>query len=336
MRLFILLFLISAIVTGLVRRHLVKRGVMDLPNIRSSHSVAVPRGGGLGIVLVFLCAVAWCSQRQVVPVRIAWALLGGGILISIVGFLDDHFKLPPWPRLIIHSLAAAWALVCLNAVRTSPFDNSSVWREWMSRSAMFVGLVWLTNLFNFMDGIDGLAATEAVSVSGLGAFLLWRNGLPDYAQVSWMLAAGSLGFLVWNWPPARVFMGDAGSCFLGFSLGVLGLFSSKANMSVIWLWLILLAVFVADSTVTLLRRVLSRTRWYEAHRNHAYQHAAQTCGSHAKVTLAVAGINIAWLFPLAWGTCRYPAAAPAFATAAFVPLLYLAFRFDAGEEAGSS
>ena len=194
-----------------------------------------------------------------------------------------------------------------------------------------MGLVWLTNLFNFMDGIDGLAGMEAVCVSGLGALLL-RNALPGYAQVSWMLAAASLGFLVWNWPPAKIFLGDAGSGFLGFSLGVLAMFSSRAGTAFLWPWLILLAVFVVDSTVTLLRRVLSQARWYEAHRSHAYQHAARLWGSHAKVTLAAAAIDIAWLFPLAWCACRYPEAAPAFAAVAIAPLVYLAFRFHGGIE----
>lgn len=336
MRLFLLLFLISALVTGGVRRYLVRHGVMDLPNARSSHAVPVPRGGGLGIVLVFLSAVVWFFQKQVVPARLAWALAGGGIAIGIVGFLDDHFRLPAWPRLIVHSLAAVWALWCLNAMRPSPFCNSGAHWGWVSRGIMLVALIWLTNLFNFMDGIDGLAGMEAVCVSGLGAFLLMRNGLPDIAQVCWMLAAASLGFLVWNWPPARIFMGDTGSGFLGFSLGVLALFSSKAGSSFLWPWLILLAAFIVDSTVTLLRRVFSRARWYEAHRNHAYQHAARAWGNHAKVTLAAAAINMGWLFPLAWGACRYPAAAPAFAGVAIVPLLYITFRFDAGLEGNPS
>ncbi len=335
MSLFVLLFLITAIVTAGVRMYLVKRGVMDLPNSRSSHVVPVPRGGGLGIVLVFVSAVVWSLQRQVVPAKLAWALVGGGIAISIVGFLDDHFRLSPWPRLITHFVAAAWALCCFDEISFSHFGNSADFGGWVGRAAALIGLVWLTNLFNFMDGIDGLAGMEAVTVSGLVAFLLFRNGLYDVAQASWMLAAVSLGFLIWNWPPAKIFMGDAGSGFLGFSLGVLALFPSKAGPAFVWPWLILLAVFIVDSTVTLLRRVLSGARWYEAHRSHAYQHAASTWGSHAKVMLAVAGINIGWLFPLAWSACRYPALAPAFATVAIVPLLYITLRFDGGREARS-
>jgi Fuc2NAc and GlcNAc transferase len=197
-------------------------------------------------------------------------------------------------------------------------------------------LVWLTNLFNFMDGIDGLAGMEAVCVSVFGGILLFHGGLASYSQLFWLLAAASLGFLLWNWPPAKIFMGDVGSGFLGFTLGTLALFSSSSNSGLIWPWLILLAAFIVDATVTLLRRMFSRARWYEAHRSHAYQHAAQAWASHTKVTLAVAVINIGWLFPLAWAASRFPQAAPAFAVVAAVPLVFITLQFEAGREQPSS
>jgi len=336
MQLFVLLFVFSALITAGVRAFLVRHGVMDLPNARSSHSVPVPRGGGVGIVVVFLSAVAWLFLRQVIPARLAWALLGGGFTIAVVGLADDRFKLAPWPRLVVHSLAAAWAVWSLDPMH--PFqlaDNNFFW-AWVSRGIAFIGLIWLTNLFNFMDGIDGLAGMEAVCVSGFGAILLFLDGLPSYARPSWMLAAASMGFLVWNWPPAKIFMGDVGSGFLGFTLGTLALFSSKAKPELIWPWLILLAAFFVDATVTLLRRIFSRARWHEAHRNHAYQHAAQAMGGHAKVTLAVAAINLGWLFPLAWAALRYPGAPPALAAVAVIPLLYIAIRFESGLERNPS
>ena len=127
MRLFALLFLISALVTAGVRMYLVRRGVMDFPGPLSSHVVPVPRGGGFGFVLVFLSALIWFLQRQVVPAKLAWALIGGGIAIGIVGFLDDHFRLSPWPRLIIHLLAAAWALWCFDDISPSHSSNGGDW-----------------------------------------------------------------------------------------------------------------------------------------------------------------------------------------------------------------
>lgn len=336
MRVFILVCLASALITAGARSFLTRHGLMDLPNARSSHAVPVPRGGGVGIVLAFQSAVAWILVSCAIPGRLAWALIGGGLAIAIVGILDDRFRLPRWPRLAVHSLAAAWAVWCLDAIQPAQLSNNGELSGWVRRCAAFAALIWLTNLFNFMDGIDGLAGMEAVCVSGLGAVLLLRDGLPNEAQLSLMLSAASLGFLVWNWPPAKIFMGDVGSGFLGFTLGTLALSSSKTNPELIWPWMILLAAFIVDATVTLLRRIFSRARWYEAHCSHAYQHAAQICGSHARVTLAVAAMNIGWLFPLAWAAWRYPAAAPLIASVAVIPLVYLTFRFNGGHERFSS
>ncbi len=336
MRLFVLVFVASALITAGIRMVLVRRGMMDLPNARSSHAVPVPRGGGAAIVVVFLSAVVWLLLRHVIPAGLAWALVGGGLAIAIVGFLDDRFSLPTWPRLVVQALAAVWDLWCLGAIQPLQSGISALLWGWVSRVAAFAALVWITNLFNFMDGIDGLAGMEAVCVSVLGAILLFLYGLPSYSQLSWLLAAAGLGFLVWNWPPAKIFMGDVGSGFLGFTLGTLALFSSRTRPELIWPWLILLAAFFVDATVTLLRRMFSRARWYEAHRNHAYQHAAQAWGSHAKVTLAVAAINIGWLFPLAWTASWFPQAAPALAAVAVVPLVYITLQFEAGREQPSS
>ncbi len=336
MRAVVLLFAISALITGCVRWLLARHGLMDLPNVRSSHTVPVPRGGGVGIVIAFLSAVAWILVRHVIVASLARALIGGGLAIATVGFLDDRFKLAAWPRIVIHSVAAVWAVWCLDGMCPAHFnDGGDLW-GWIRRCAAFAALVWLTNLFNFMDGIDGLAGVEAVSVSGLGAVLVLHDGLPSVAQLLFMLSAASLGFLVWNWPPAKIFMGDVGSGFLGFTLGTLALFSSRTSPKLTWPWLILLAAFVVDATVTLLRRLFQHARWYEAHRSHAYQHAAQAFGSHAKVTCAVAAINIGWLFPLAWAASRYQQAAPIFAAAAVVPLVYMTFRFEGGQERPSS
>jgi Fuc2NAc and GlcNAc transferase len=336
MRVFVLLFVISGLITAGVRTLFGRHGLMDLPNARSSHAVPVPRGGGIGIVVAFLSAVVWVLEMRLIPDQLAWALIGGGLAIAIVGFLDDCFKLAPWPRLFVHSLAAAWTVWCLDVVHSAQFSNSGDFSGWIRRCAAFAALVWLTNLFNFMDGIDGLAGMEAVCVSGLGAVLLLRNGLPSGAQLSLMMCAATLGFLVWNWPPAKIFMGDVGSGFLGFTLGTLALFSSNADSKLIWPWLILLAAFFVDATVTLLHRMFARARWFEAHRSHAYQHAAKASGSHAKVTLAVAAINIGWLFPLAWVASRYSDAAPIFAAVAVIPLVYLTLRFEAGRDWAAS
>jgi Fuc2NAc and GlcNAc transferase len=150
--------------------------------------------------------------------------------------------------------------------------------------------VWLTNLFNFMDGIDGIAGGEAVSVGVVGGLLLLASGASELAGTALLIAAASLGFLAWNWAPARIFMGDVGSGFLGFTLGALAIASDRVAAVPILVWMMLLGVFIFDATVTLLRR-LRRERFYEAHRRHAYQRAVAAGASHGTVTGFVLMLN---------------------------------------------
>jgi Fuc2NAc and GlcNAc transferase len=194
-----------------------------------------------------------------------------------------------------------------------------------------VALVWVTNLFNFMDGIDGIAGAEVLFISVAGAWLNWREqGDFHLTEGTLCLAAASGGFLVWNWPPARIFMGDVGSGFVGFTIAGLGLMISQHSAIPIEVWVILSGVFVVDATVTLIRRVYRRDRWFEAHRTHAYQHLAIRCKSHLRVTLSIAIINVVWLLPWAILATRNPPNALWFLAAALTPLAVLALIFNAG------
>lgn len=324
-------FLTSALVTALVRRHLVRRRVLDIPNARSSHSVPTPRGGGASIVLVFLLAVLLFMQRGAISTGLGKALTVGALAVAVAGFLDDHFRVSARLRLLIHFAAAGWALWQLNGMGPLHLGWISWDWGWVGQVVALVGLVWMINLYNFMDGIDGLAGVEALCASALGGLLLAWSGLGGLAEAALVLAGASAGFLLWNWSPAKIFMGDAGSGFLGFVFGVLAISSAKERPWLLWPWLILLAVFIVDSTLTLMRRLITGARWYEAHCSHAYQHAARRWGSHSKVTLTIAAVNVAWLFPLAWGACVWPAGGPLFAGVALAPLVYLAFRYDGGQ-----
>jgi Fuc2NAc and GlcNAc transferase len=145
-----------------------------------------------------------------------------------------------------------------------------------------------------------------------------------------LLAAATLGFLVWNFPPAKIFMGDAGSGFLGLMLAALSLQAAVLRPVLFWCWVVLLGVFVVDATVTLIRRLLRGERVYEAHRSHAYQHAAIAFGAHRPVTLAVAAINVCWLLPWALAIAAGWVAGVVGLVLAYVPLVALALRFRAG------
>ena len=181
-----------------------------------------------------------------------------------------------------------------------------------------------------MDGIDGLAGSEGVFVAAGLAVLMRLAGAANLQWMCWILAACCLGFLCWNMPHARIFMGDVGSGFLGYVFGAILLMSSTRTIHLITVGSILLAVFITDTLVTLMRSVIRRTRWYEAHCEHAFQHAALKYGSHFKVTMGITAINLLWLFPIAFISCMRPGSAPLMLIAAYIPLIGLVFYFHAG------
>jgi Fuc2NAc and GlcNAc transferase len=326
----IAIFFSTLLLTGVVRHYALSRELLDVPNERSSHNLPTPRGGGVAIVTVFLVALilSWMLGR--VDGYFVLAVAGSGILVAAMGFWDDHGHIPQQWRLLAHFVAALWALFWLeddlaSGVLAFPFDI--VWFRWLLAS---VFLVWVLNLFNFMDGIDGIAGSEGVFISSAAAFLLWVSGADDggASVVFAALSASVLGFLVWNWPPAKIFMGDVGSGFLGCILGVMA-YASMSEVS-FWSWLILFGVFVVDATVTLVRRILRGDRWYEAHRSHAYQWASRRWG-HLKVTIVVSVINCCWLLPMALIAHQYPKWAAEVAVFALLPLIIAAGVLGAGK-----
>ncbi len=286
--------------TGRLRDYAVARHILDIPNVRSSHAVATPRGGGLAIVVTTLAALAVLGGANLLPWDVVAGLVGGGALVAIVGSADDHWHLPPSWRLLGHFAAATWILSCFGSLPAVPLPWRVVEVSGLGYALAALYLVWVLNLTNFMDGIDGIAAVEAITVSACGAVL---GLVVSPGSTAWLapvaLASATLGFLVWNWPPARIFMGDAGSGFLGLMLAAFSLQATSTAPVLVWCWMILLGAFVVDATLTLVRRVARGERFYEAHRSHAYQHAALRYGTHLGVTLGIGLINVCWLLPLA-------------------------------------
>ena len=323
-------FAVSALLTWALRRYALLRGVLDVPNSRSSHQVPTPRGGGLAIVVAFLLSVTAITALGQLSLSTAIALLAAGTITAAIGFWDDHAPLSARWRLAAHFLAAAAALAALGGMPTMPILGIAALSGWITQVFGALMIVWLLNLYNFMDGIDGIAGVEAVTVCAGGAAVALVVEYPAGALACLLLAAASAGFLVWNFPPAKVFMGDAGSGFLGVVFGVLAVDAARHAPALLWCWLILLGAFIVDATVTLLRRLLRGERVYQAHRSHAYQHAARTLGAHRPVTLAVGAINVLWLLPLALlvaaGRLRGEFALPI----AWLPLFALAIRWRAG------
>jgi Fuc2NAc and GlcNAc transferase len=323
--------IVTGLLTGLIRDRALRRGVLDLPNERSSHSTATPRGGGAAIVLVVSAAALLLQWLGALPSGLSAVLLGGGLAVALVGFLDDRRTLPPGVRFAVHLVAAAWALWWLGGLPPLRLGAQVVNLGWPGQALALAGIVWVLNLFNFMDGIDGIAAAEAVFVSLAGTMLgLLVGTAPGVPAFAWIFAAACAGFLFWNWPPARIFMGDVGSGYLGYVIAVFALAASHSDAAAVWVWLILGGVFFADATLTLVRRGARGERVHEAHRTHAYQHFARRWKSHRHVTLAVSAVNLLWLLPCAALAAMRPAYAAWLVLVALVPLAALAFAAGAG------
>lgn len=320
---------LSWALTGYFLSFAIYRGIMDVPNERSLHSTPTPRAGGVSFVLIFVCAVLTLRLLDLLSAREVLGLTCG-ILVAAVGYWDDQVGLTPAFRIVVHFAAAILAVGCLRPLPSFGFASGLL--PWPLFALLVVGaLVWLTNLTNFMDGIDGLTSIEAITTAAFcGMMMTHRTGLSGLAVLFFAFAAAVAGFLVWNWPPAKIYMGDAGSGFLGFTIGLMSYIAICQKQMTLWQPLILYGVFVIDATLTLCTRILAGERWYAAHRTHAFQHAALRWG-HQRVTLAVAAINVFWLGPFSLLADRWPSRGLLFVASAWTPLVIGALWLRAGK-----
>ncbi len=277
---------VTAIAVGLVRQILLRHQILDHPNERSSHLGATPRGGGIALVAILL--PAWLlAVLRVDPDDCSWQIAAGVLGLAAISWLDDIRGVGPFPRLFVQIIVAATAVAVLKA----PVFQGLLPPLLDNVAAVFL-LVWFINLFNFMDGIDGLSAVEAAAI-GLGLFLiglvLGKFGVGQWQGLA--IAGAALGFLIWNWSPARVFLGDVGSIPIGFMLGWLLL--QAASQGAWAAALILPLYYLADGTITLLRRLIQGANVLAPHRQHFYQQAVRRGHSHAKVAGLVAALNVA-------------------------------------------
>ncbi|WP_440973095.1 MraY family glycosyltransferase [Pseudomonas koreensis] len=323
-------FVASWFLTLLLRRYALAKSLIDIPNARSSHSIPTPRGGGVAIVISFACALVFMWKLEMVTTLDFYSLLGAGLLVAVIGFADDHGHIAARWRLLGHFFAASWAVFWLNGLPPLEFFGSTVYLGWSGNVLAIIYLVWMLNLYNFMDGIDGLAGAEALSASVGGAFIYCLAGHTAIAWAPLMLAVAAAGFLCWNFPPAKIFMGDAGSGFLGLILAILSISAAWVAPQLLWVWIILLGVFIVDATWTLLRRLIRRDAVSQAHRSHAYQHASRLFQSHKKVTVAIIAINLLWLWPIALLVGLQHLDPLLGVPLAYIPLIIAAYRLKAG------
>ncbi len=326
-------FACSWIATGAMRRYALQKRLLDIPNPRSSHSAPTPRGGGVAIAIAFFAAAAALALFGHLDVRVLAALFAGGGMTAAIGFMDDRRPQSARVRFGVHFAAAMSVFMLVGGIPEQTLAHWGMHGSLLGGLLAVIAMVWVTNLYNFMDGIDGLAAGEAVFIAGAGALLYWYGG-GDLGLSAAMLclAAASLGFLLWNWPPARIFMGDVGSGFLGFSLAALGLAASQKAALPIEVWVILGGVFFVDATLTLFTRIVRGARWFEAHHAHAYQHLARRWNTHLPVTVLVIMIDVCWLLPWAICATKFPVHALGILAAALAPLVAFAIACGAGFE----
>lgn len=317
--------------TGVLQRYARAKNLIDIPNERSSHQIPTLRGGGLSIILVLLLSFLFVLLFFPSLQELVWATVGAGVCVGLVGFWDDHRHISARWRLLAHFVAVFLALVTLGGLPPIIMLGYSVDLGWAGIPLSAIYMVWLLNLYNFMDGIDGIASVEAITV-GIGAsFVTWMVAPDSPAwQLPLLVTCASAGFLIWNYPPAKIFMGDVGSGFLGVVFGVISIHASWIAPQLFWCWLILLGVFIVDATVTLIRRFLRRDWLYEAHRSHAYQYASRVVGGHLPITLSVGLINIFFLFPVSVLVGLQVVDGVIGVIIAYLPLLCLSLYYKAG------
>ncbi|HKL53390.1 MAG TPA: glycosyltransferase family 4 protein [Wenzhouxiangellaceae bacterium] len=282
------LALIAALVlTPLMRWYSLRRGLIDQPGARRSHSSPVARGGGLAIgISLVMTAVAFAPNSAVVA-----PFVGGAAIVSLLGWRDDHAPLGVGWRLGIQLLLAAGIIAWLGPVEAISIGGVTVQAAWLWTPTAVLAIVWLMNLFNFMDGSDGLASSQAVISFTLFAFAFGLAGETAGAWLAAVAAGASLGFLFWNRPPASIFLGDSGSLLLGWCAGAFALTGTLSDSFSVWVSFIIVSPFVIDATVTLCWRLARGERWYTPHTNHAYQYLIRLRWSHGKVLLVWIALN---------------------------------------------
>jgi len=293
---FIFLFIGTALISwataGLTLHFLKRKGIVDAPNMRSSHKTPTPRGGGLAVILVILVASTLILNETLPGYH--W-LFGATLFIGLISWIDDLNGLSPIIRLLSQFISVGCVLWLMPA---SNLYFHGVFPFWFDNLIAIILWVWFINLFNFMDGIDGITVVEASSI-GLGLFLMMMFGGVEltHGLLGLVIAAAVIGFVWWNWHPAKLFLGDVGSVPLGFLLGWLLL---EVLASPVWPVAIVLPLYyLTDATITLLRRAFQGERIWQAHRKHFYQQAIGNGLSHTRISLLIAGVNvllIGWAF----------------------------------------
>ena len=309
----------------LYKKIAIQKEIISNLNYRTLHEVPTPRGGGIVFSLLFSFTIFVLWYGDEISDQIFYMFGLGGFVATLFGFIDDVKNIKAKIKLAIQLLLGGWAVYWLEygdllLLESIPFLIATL-------TALFF-MVWMMNAYNFMDGIDGMAASGAIFISlTLATVQFLTEGPVEIMTIFILIAATVSGFMFFNWPPATIFMGDAGSVFLGYIFGSLLLFTVLNNDISIWSWVTVFGYFFADTTVTQIMRVILVKKWYLAHRSHAYQNLARITGSHLKVTGAVILYNIIWIFPLVVWSVLQPEMEVVAAILAVVPAMIVTYKY---------
>ena len=289
---YFVIFFTSFIFTYLVKLFAEKKMIMDLPNERSSHLVPTPRGGGVAIAVVWFISISilhftksgFLPDGGGLDSNLYYALMSGG-LISLISLIDDIYTLKPLPRIIVQIVAASLGLYFVGGFTSIDLGFIIIENTIILNTIALVAILWFVNLFNFIDGINGYLSSGTILIT-VGIFLLINDSL------SLVLAMSVLGFLIWNWGKAKIFMGDTGSTLIGFTIVILLINYNNTFQFSILNGLILTSVFWFDATFTLLKRFLNSEQLSQPHKKHAYQRIVQYGFSHQKTSLIMIGLNL--------------------------------------------
>ena len=291
-------FALASSVTAIVVKVAYKIHFLDTPIDRSAHTIPTPTGGGVALVLPYAIVLFLLYEIRLLEKEELIALCFA-FLIALLGLVDDIKPIDFRVRLPVQVIFGLVALVMLLPMAPLQIGKYSFSGEITLFILALISLIWMTNLYNFMDGIDGLAVSELIFISGAIVCFSAYEGDLKLQIISVSLLFSGVAFGLWNWAPAKIFMGDLGSGFLGFALGVLALISLRTGTMNAWTWLLLIGVFACDATMTLIVRLVFGLPIHEGHASHAYQILADRLSSHSSVVILLMLVNIAWLFPLA-------------------------------------
>ena len=309
----------------LYRKVAISRDIVSNPNFRNLHASPLPVGGGIVFSFVFVFSLFFIWWLNQISDDLFWVLAVGGGSAALFGFLDDLKDIRASSKLVAQFFLSGWLLFWLGGGPLLSIDWIPV-LVGIPVTALF--LVWMVNAYNFMDGIDGMAVSNTVFISGaITLVMLLNNSKSEFIIVPVLLLTTTSTFMVFNWPPASIFMGDSGSVFLGYIFGSLILVTAMSGDISIWTWLVVFGYFFADTTVTQIMRVILVKKWYRAHRSHAYQNLARITGSHLKVTGGVVLYNVVWILPLTLWSAMKPETAILAVVLSITPGLIFSFKY---------